>query len=274
MAQPVTVVPLGDRRARANALFKALLVVCFGVAPYLGAVVLLVVGLPLSWVWAAWAVTALVLGIGTVHWTRPPEALIGADGVSIRERRVTRFFPLHRIATLRGDAHNLEIVFEDGKTHRIAVSIEMSPPRIEALAARVRAAIAARVGGPQRVETSPLLERHGRSLAAWRKQLRKLVIDARDYRHPSLSADDIAAVLDNAEAPIEQRIGAALALSAGADAEARPRIRVAAEACANEKVRVALASLVDGEGDDQAIEEALGARRRRAWLLDLAARRR
>lgn len=266
MAQPVTIVPLGDRRARANSLFKTLLVLCAGVAPYLSAILLLVFGLPLEWVWFAWPVVALVLGLVAAHWTRPPSALIGADGVSIRERRVTHFFPLQRIAGIRGDSHTLEIDFTDGKTHSIPVSIEMSPRRIEALAGRVRAAIAARTWGPARVETSPLLERQGRSLAAWRKQMRKLVVEARDYRHPSLSADDIAAVLDNPDAPIEQRVGAALALAAGGGDEARPRIRVAADACANEKVRVALASLVEGDGDEQAIEEALGARRRRAWL--------
>jgi hypothetical protein len=64
-------------------------------------------------------------------------------------------------------------------------------------------------------------------------------------------------VLEDAEATVENRVGAALALTEGEDADARPRIRIAADACANDRVRVALTSLAEGDGDEEALEEAL-----------------
>ena len=66
--------------------------------------------------WAAWPVVALPLAVVAVLVTRPPEARVGADGVSIRKRRVTRFFPLHRIVAIRGDAYQLRIELDDRKT--------------------------------------------------------------------------------------------------------------------------------------------------------------
>jgi hypothetical protein len=48
-------------------------------------------------------------------------------------------------------------------------------------------------------------------------------------------------------------------MAGGGDPEAGARIRVAAEACAEPKLRVALESIAAGEEDDRAVEEALAA---------------
>jgi hypothetical protein len=55
--------------------------------------------------------------------------------------------------------------------------------------------------------------------------------------------------LDPAEKP-DLRIGASLALRAGLDDEGKSRLRVAAEAAASPRVRVALAAVAEGDDDE------------------------
>lgn len=65
-------------------------------------------------------------------------------------------------------------------------------------------------------------------------------------------------LLSRADASTEDRIGAALALTANHPAGA-DHVRVAAQACADPKMRIVLESVADGAEDDAAIAEALGA---------------
>ena len=100
----------------------------------------------------------------------------------------------------------------------------------------------------------------GRTIDAWRSALVGLVERGGDYREASLTLDDLARVLEDPSAPAEQRIGAALGLrslrgSEGAEA-ALTRIRIAAAATANPRVRIALTKAAEDELDDAAVDEA------------------
>ena len=57
-------------------------------------------------------------------------------------------------------------------------------------------------------------------------------------------------------APAERRIAAAVALSADGDDEARAALRVAADTCVDERLRVVLGGA--GEMPDEAVAEAIG----------------
>jgi hypothetical protein len=256
--EPVTRVRLTDRGAHGGAVLTMFLVVALA-ASYLASFLLALFRMPPSAI--AYVAPLLALAMAVPGWraTQPTEAVIGADGVTIRSYGWKRFIPLHRIERIRGDERSLEIFLHGGKSRRITTYTEFSPERIEELAEAVAEAQKAGRQAPPRPGPSPHLERRGRTIDAWRRDLRALTSEGRDYRRASLSAGDLAAVLEDVEAPTEQRIGAALALAEAGDTGARPRIRIAADASANEALRVALASLAEGEGDEQALEEALAA---------------
>jgi hypothetical protein len=258
----MTRIRLTDRKAHAGAIFIMLLVIG-AVAGYLASLLLGLLHRPTAELVYAWPLLALALGVPAVRSTAPTEAVVGADGVTIRSRGWKRFIPLDRITLIRGDELSIEILIRGGKKRVITAYTELSRERIDELAACVAEAQKARRQASSPPAPSPHLERRGRTIEAWRRHLRALVSEGRDYRQASLSADDLALVLEDAEASPEQRIGAALALAEADSETARPRIRIAADACANEAVRVALTSLAEGEGDEQALEEALGAEPRR-----------
>ena len=77
------------------------------------------------------------------------------------------------------------------------------------------------------------------------------------YRETPLTRDQLLAVLESAAAPAERRLAAAVSLSVAGDTEIAARIRVAAQACARPRVRVALTGVAEGEIDDAAIAAAL-----------------
>jgi hypothetical protein len=86
------------------------------------------------------------------------------------------------------------------------------------------------------------------------RELRALAV-ARDYREVQVDSERLWRLLDDPAAAPASRAGAALALSS-IDAASRTRLRVAAEACAEPRLRVALSRVADGAPDD-ALEEAL-----------------
>lgn len=115
----------------------------------------------------------------------------------------------------------------------------------------------ARSGGST---AAALLERRGRALPVWQETLRALVRQAGGgYRVAALSSDQALEVLQDGRAPVEVRIGAAMALSTGDDRAATRRLRAAIAACASEEVRAALEQAAEGE-----LEEATLARARLA----------
>ena len=93
-----------------------------------------------------------------------------------------------------------------------------------------------------------LLERRSEPLPEWRKRIRQLALGG--YRERAVSPEDFGAVLDSASATPEQRIGAALALADSGAPDYRDRVRVAADRCAEPKLRVALERVSTGEIDE------------------------
>ncbi len=133
---------------------------------------------------------------------------------------------------------------------------------IDALCARIQAARAAAMGASVATTALPL-ERDGRTLARWREALRA-VVAGDGYRTRHVDRSDLLVVLEDAAAPAERRIGAALALRELDGQEARVRIGAVAAAVANDRLRVALDGIGQDSVDEAAIEEALAAESDRA----------
>ena len=132
---------------------------------------------------------------------------------------------------------------------------------LEDQAASLVARIRERIGAHHRAETSEVvgaLARGGRSTADWVAQLSRATDGAASFRVPAVPADVLLAVACDETAPAAARVGAAIALRrASQDHAIRDRVRVAAEACAEPKLRVALEKAATA--DDDALFDALDA---------------
>jgi hypothetical protein len=101
------------------------------------------------------------------------------------------------------------------------------------------------------------LDRGGRSASAWRAAMRALLAAPENYREQAVTRDALVEVLESPGAPAERRVGAALALAGADDPETRTRIRVAAGACADERLRIALELAASDGLDDDGIGRVL-----------------
>lgn len=114
----------------------------------------------------------------------------------------------------------------------------------------------------ERAESVALLARGGRTTEAWVRELRALASGGAAYRAASLLPETLVRIATDPAETEELRIGAALALRATGDDEARTKVRVAAEASASPRVRLALTASTD-DLDDATLVETLRARSRK-----------
>lgn len=201
----------------------------------------------------------------------PADLVIGADGVVIRQSFTTRFVPFERIAAMTFRPNEVVFVLQDG-SEQSARTRSLSPAQLAQLRARFHEAKEAWATGGVAPAALMRLDPRARDAKAWRQDLRALLVRGDDYRSAALTSDDLARIVDSPHARAPRRIAAAVALAAAADgaaSEARKRIRIAADACAEPRARLALKRAADGD-EEAALEEALVLEREGA--LDLTAR--
>src|SRR5262249_30050699 len=136
-----------------------------------------------------------------------------------------------------------------------------APPSADTLVLfdRVKEAMAAGDTASSSAARFGALDRCGRPLAAWQRQLRALLERegfAQGYRQTFLERDELAQLGESAAAARERRIAAAIALSSVEDPAVKARLRFAVEACANEPLRDALEQASQGRIDEADLERA------------------
>ena len=212
------------------------------------------------------ALASVAMVTGIIAATTPPKVVVGADGISIKRAFRQRFIPFADIASVSDIVtrspytRRLSLTLHDGSEEHIAAS-KKNRIKLEALKHRLELGLAAHADAAAAPPRLALLARNRRDVATWRANLAALIQQDAGFRRSPLSHQDVEAILDDPTVNIEQRIGAALALEASDAEAARPRIRIAAEACAEPKARRALLRVADdgdAELERQAIEEALG----------------
>jgi hypothetical protein len=130
--------------------------------------------------------------------------------------------------------------------------------RRQTLLAQIDAALTRfREAGHATAAVASLLERGPRTIAEWRSALTRT--GSGTYREPHLDPDHLADIVENPQSPLEQRLGAALALADVPGDERKLRVRAAVASSANTRVRVALEKAAEGSLDDEAYEAALQA---------------
>ncbi|EYF04520.1 hypothetical protein [Chondromyces apiculatus] len=197
-------------------------------------------GLPITVILAmatVWALRRLV---------RPTRVVIGSDGVLVEHRFKNTWIPFAELqeASAAFDA----LTFYPRDSDSPVIELRLPEAVAEGLAKRIRAARDAGATGSAEARSTELLERGGRGLDAFRADLRKLLARGA-YRQSGLTSEDVLATLADAQAPRERRIGAAIALRIAEHPEARARIRIAAEASADDTLRAALEEAAEAELD-------------------------
>jgi hypothetical protein len=180
---------------------------------------------------------------GTLH--------VGTDGVLLNAPFDRHFIPWKDVSYVGEAERGVEIVT---KHERVVVPIskrggaEGRSASRAAILNRLRTAMEAHAHDG-RGGVAHLLDRGERPVRAWLASLSGLA--AERYRTAALRTEDLVRELEQGGTPWA-RLAAAVILAR--DVEERPRIRVAAEACAEPKLRVALLRVA--EGADEATLEA------------------
>jgi hypothetical protein len=103
-----------------------------------------------------------------------------------------------------------------------------------------------------------VVARGTRPVAEWRSALTRISAEHEGgYRDGAMRKEDLWRVVEDAGAPEDARVGAAIALRAEEGAGAR--LRVAADAAASPKLRVALETAADPAVEESQLDEALEA---------------
>jgi hypothetical protein len=202
--------------------------------------------------YAAYPIVALLLYAGLKRLLRAPEVTVGEDGVLLKRRFGTRFLPRSEIffASAAGSSFVIE---RRGGERVVLGGVALDLARRQAVARVIEERLT-----PSKTTADRFThyDRGGRLLAEWRAHLASAMNQA-SYRHNAATVEEAAAVLHSVQATPEQRVGAALALRIAG--EPKERIRVAADASADERVRAALEAVAEAEGEegDPVVEKAL-----------------
>lgn len=191
--------------------------------------------------------------MAALHALRAPEITVGAEGIAIRTPWRRRYVAYAQIANVFAYDGGVFIARVDGS--KIGVR-GWSAESAQAVVKRVNGA-RAQAARAEAVHRTDWLERRGLSFADWRASLIDSLRPPSGYRAAAHAPEDAFRILEDATAPLEHRLGAALALAGSRQAGAPEKVRIAADACARDEVRIALACAAEDEPDEAAIEAAL-----------------
>ncbi|WP_437740895.1 hypothetical protein WMF39_35305 [Sorangium sp. So ce1504] len=183
---------------------------------------------------------------------RRTPVVVGTDGVRVERPFSTVWLPYAELDSVERRYGRL-VLFRRGSDGPVV--LRTGEALTETLAQRLRDAHEGAAGSAA-LRCAEALERRGRDLALWREDLRKLLAGD-DYRAVGLTPEDALHALDDASAPRDRRVGAALLLRVAGDPEAQEHIRVAAEGTADDALRAALEHAAEEEVDDAALARAL-----------------
>jgi hypothetical protein len=205
-------------------------------------------------------ITTQTLMVGAcLGLVRSRKVAIGMDGIVFRRFFRKRFYPYGAMTDVALGLGGVTLTLRSGKGVRLRTLGFWSRKRVDetaqALFERIETARAAATG-PDVHNKLQLLDRRGRTAAAWRAHL-GTVLGTSDYRAGAVTARDLAAVIDDAALSAEHRVAATLALRAVEPEEARTRARIAAAACADGNLRAALDHAAEGELDERQLDRVV-----------------
>jgi hypothetical protein len=197
-----------------------------------------------------WALAAYVAAAMTAPFAlrRVSRIAVGIDGVWVRDTSQALFYAYRDLEGARARGADLELVAKGG---RAALRLQMhgdDAGRRDEVLALVQDAIA-------RSRTS---DTRGAEMLVKAMPARQIVASAAGdvrYRMPSISRQQLWDLVESSATDGSTRTAAAEALAIQIDETDRARLRVAAEQCAEPRVRVALAALAGEEAAAEAAAE-------------------
>jgi hypothetical protein len=191
-----------------------------------------------------WLILYVVVAVtALLAFRRASRIAVGVDGVLVHGSR--RFFAFRDLETARADGSDL-VLMRHGK---VALRLQLHGADAlhrDAVAARLAAAIQI-----ARVRANAAVGELVASVSS--RQLARSAGGASDYRVPSVSRDQLWALVEGPEHDGSTRAAAARALVATGSTTERARLRVAATRCAEPRLRIELLEMADstnapGEG--------------------------
>lgn len=175
--------------------------------------------------------------------------VLGQDGVRVHRGPWQRFIAYRDIAQVFSHGASVTLELRSGKRVELP-TVGQDDAQQRALVERIEAGRTASAVGT--AASSHALERRGRSLDEWRDALSALAASEGGFRVEPLSRDALEREMNDVASAPERRVGAAIALRSLDDGA--PRVRVAAETCADRDMRAALEAV----SNDALDEETLG----------------
>jgi hypothetical protein len=171
---------------------------------------------------------------------------VGVSGLLVDRR----FVGYEEIAGVEADETRLTVKLHEGSP------LEFHGGPSPVLAKRIDEARRRHAAGAS--TSAALLARGGADVDAWKQRLRVATGDGADYRTAALPEDEVWRIVCDPSADATARAGAAAVLRPQLDDAGRERLRIAAETCAEPKLRAALEAAADADAeDDAALEDAL-----------------
>jgi hypothetical protein len=174
---------------------------------------------------------------------------IGSDGVAVESPGRRRFVRRADLADIVVGAEVLRLELKAGEAIRVPATLEAGL----AVANRIRDTFQA---PPASGASLDRLDRGDRPIAAWIAELRGRAGNTRGYREAALARDDLLDLLKDGSAPTERRVAAAVALSAERDATTRTALRVVANTCVDDRLRVVIGRAAEMADEELAVAVA------------------
>ena len=176
---------------------------------------------------------------------------VGAEGIVVRGVGYERTVPYASVRSVDYGHRGVVVRLHDGteiklSTLSIAFPTQPERDRRDAVMDRMRGELFAFRAAPSLPPGASSLARGGQSPEAWRRACVGAVTEApQGYRRASLTCEQAVEILENPAAPVEIRVGAALALSPKSDRDVRRRARDAVVACVDPRLSKALGRALD-----------------------------
>jgi hypothetical protein len=219
-------------------------------------------------------VLALVVMIPAMLYARQTTLRVGADGIAVRHAFAKRAFVSHEdIRKVAAEGAEVVVTRKSGQRMAFAVQRQVGKKQLdevcrqaESIAWRIeqaRHAHAALAG--EAPQAALALDRGEKTVREWIAQLRRVGQGASaTFRDVGLTREQLLRVVESTSAAARERLAAVVALREGLSEEEKPRIRVAADRCAEPAMRermVRVAFAPDEEMIDALDEEAARAQR-------------
>lgn len=205
----------------------------------------------------------IVFALTLLKRTRARVLEVGRDGIAVRNgfRQDPTFVSFNRLVDAHADDDQVVIRLESRWQTRLDAGRRSSAQalaralKMQARAPRTPPSLSAHEAPISKVGARATA-RSQRTQSQWKQELVRLVSDTGHYRTPRVAIAELVRVVEHPAVPVDERVGAAVAVAASGDRAAAKRVRIASDSFVEPAMKRALAAALEGDIDELAIAEA------------------